>query len=178
MSTYYYLSCASFNPILSLLTKFKMDEVRHVCISCASLMAGIKPPAGKQEVNLSGRKAHLTALMTALSGADRSSTVISQWQPRSSRESSVVMPASTEEETQRFFFFFFQFKQCTNTVQWEKYSVLKVRVFKLQRQDVQECFRGTQLWLSGGENLCPPWIRSLRTSSFFGFFYCQLSRSM
>lgn len=39
---------------------------------------------------------HLTALMTALRGAERSSRVTSQWQPRSSRESSVLMPASTE----------------------------------------------------------------------------------
>lgn len=34
--------------------------------------------------------------MTALRGADRSSTVTSQWQPRSSKESSVVIPGSTE----------------------------------------------------------------------------------
>lgn len=40
--------------------------------------------------------AHLTARMTALRGADRSSTVTSQWQPLSSKESSAAMPVSTE----------------------------------------------------------------------------------
>lgn len=54
--------------------------------SCVSTVEGWRGWSGS----------HLTALMTALRGAERSSRVTSQWQPRSSRESSVLMPASTE----------------------------------------------------------------------------------
>lgn len=86
---------------------------RFLNIVDVALVGSIRPRAGKQEVILSVRKSHLTALMTALSGADRSSTVTSQWQPRSSKESSVVMPVSTEEEK---LCPFIKKKKCTSAV--------------------------------------------------------------
>lgn len=99
--------------------------------------------------------------MTALSGAERSSTVTSQWQPRSSKESSVVMPASTEKETDHPFI-----KKCSPVE--KRFSSRKTSSNAASHdRSVQECFKLIQFWLSGGENLCPSWTRSLGMGSFF-----------
>lgn len=135
-----------------------MIQHRLLNVVDVALVASVRPRAGKQEVIPPGRKSYLTALMTALSGADRSSTVTSQWQPRSSKESSAVMPVSTEEEKQCLLSCKTSSRRqivCPGMFQTDTTLALRGRKFM---SVLDEIFKSGQF--------------------FFVLFYCQLSHSM